>query len=702
MTDLSVCTTNHTNNSTSSQDMDDTVSSTKIASGENANDAHGHGHAAAMRNMNIAANGNDINVNSDNKSLQHLNKHPDTIEKSNVNVNSETSSSSDEGGNMHQKDGERIQFTIGKKRRKPSGSGTDGSGSASESVRKTNKRSTHVSNLNVFESDEGQSQSLTNDKSISNNLSSSDSAGSCENLNLSGKEDADKSARGKEEKESSAIASASDVFMSNSDGIGDSSEEPLKCKQQRQQLDESQHPHFTNSQPGSESGNDAEYSTNANESDDNSKNPESLSPKSNDNATISQTSSIPMQSQSQSQQEAWRVKLYRLNADGSWDDCGTGRILCVISDGNEKNDKGEAASDHDSNDDNTGNGDGNGSGNKSNIKKTNNVEGINNNDANATDNDNGSANTSDAQNDLGTGGKEWANLEQEIYVSLGEPTLCMHAEVPANAQLQNLQLAALTNKAPKVLLRTRVLLRESYQRQGDNIITWCEPFFLPATTDGQNEGQNHQPQKSNNGDDDDLNCGVDLALSFQENAGCREIWNKISKIQHTAYELFEAKGGLLIDGEDSELEDMTRTLTDQHGISGAVEDEDHKDMDGNPIAYVENRDGNVHQHAHNDNHRDLWGESTGIGHSDSGIDDIDVDEHSLHGLMESSAVAVSMAAQAAHYVGNGDMNGKNQVVYQGDSIESNYASANFQLCNPPTLENLEKIADAIAASQVSV
>jgi hypothetical protein len=27
----------------------------------------------------------------------------------------------------------------------------------------------------------------------------------------------------------------------------------------------------------------------------------------------------------------WRVKLYRLNADGSWDDCGTGRISCHYS-----------------------------------------------------------------------------------------------------------------------------------------------------------------------------------------------------------------------------------------------------------------------------------------------------------------------------------------------------------------------------------
>ena len=29
------------------------------------------------------------------------------------------------------------------------------------------------------------------------------------------------------------------------------------------------------------------------------------------------------------QAQAARVKLYRLNTDGSWDDCGTGRIVCL-------------------------------------------------------------------------------------------------------------------------------------------------------------------------------------------------------------------------------------------------------------------------------------------------------------------------------------------------------------------------------------
>ncbi len=420
------------------------------------------------------------------------------------------------------------------------------------------------------------------------------------------------------------------------------------------------------------------------------------------------------------QPEGWRVKLYRLNADGSWDDCGTGRIVCLVSNGKQKKNKNGIST-------NTTHTDGEKATEKGNISS--------NSDADAMETEESSDDADGDENSPGgggEGGKKWANLEEEIYQTLGEPTLCMHAEVPANSQLQNLHLTALTNKPPKLLLRTRVLLRESYQRQGDNIITWCEPFFLPAPGEGQNQGENDPASSSsqssqqrgvNNGDGDDMSCGVDLALSFQDNAGCREIWNKISKIQHKAYELFEARGGMLIDGGDEGLQEMTRQLMNHHQGSSSMDmssssvDHDknnHKDIsgNGNPLMYSENNRGGgngsnavgspLHpsaarqqqQHAHSNNdhhHRDLWGESTGgVNHSNTGIDGIGVDEHDF---MDTNAAAVSMAAQAAHYVGGGQM-GKNQ----GDAMDLTHHA---QLCNPPTLDNLEKIADVIAASQVS-
>jgi hypothetical protein len=101
------------------------------------------------------------------------------------------------------------------------------------------------------------------------------------------------------------------------------------------------------------------------------------------------------QSQNQRQlglSEGWRVKLYRLNSDGSWDDCGTGRIVCLYKTSNS-----------------------------------------------------------------GSGG----SAQDQLYRNLGEPTLFMQSE----------------STPLRVLLRTKILLQDAYQRQGDNIITWCESSF---------------------------------------------------------------------------------------------------------------------------------------------------------------------------------------------------------------------------------
>lgn len=141
------------------------------------------------------------------------------------------------------------------------------------------------------------------------------------------------------------------------------------------------------------------------------------------------------------QPEGWRVKLYRLNADGSWDDCGTGRIACLY---------------------------------KQQAKEAHNAS-----------------------------GDAW------IYQELKEPTLCMQSEVN-NA----------TAATPRILLRTRILLRDAYQRQGENIITWCEPYL----------------------EDGNATQGVDLALSFQDNSGCLDIWRQITQVQSKAADLFRRAG----------------------------------------------------------------------------------------------------------------------------------------------------------------
>jgi len=154
----------------------------------------------------------------------------------------------------------------------------------------------------------------------------------------------------------------------------------------------------------------------------------------------------------------WRVKLYRLKVDGSWDDCGTGRICCRYTP------PGEVAED-------------------------------------------------EANTDHGR-----LSAVELVYKKLNNPVLCMHAEVDEG-----------------VLLQTRILLRESYQRQGDNIITWREPSGSSGSSGPvENEGDDggyFQPKvlpESPGGG------RVDLALSFQDNAGCLDIWNQISSVQQQA------------------------------------------------------------------------------------------------------------------------------------------------------------------------
>ena len=529
---------------------------------------------------------------------------------------------------------QRIQFTIGKKRRK------------SPSADQPNKRSVHATHhVNVLET--GDSIHSSPDSSplkieINSVGNGGQHVGNAEEDKMHDNQDIyDGTERNVQVNSASEnIGTMASASIAASVGVEQSQALQLRQQQNEAGTSATTHHHRTQSHHHHHHANHSNSQT------------------SSVNASANPHPTTPAHAVS-TQPEGWRVKLYRLNADGSWDDCGTGRIVCLISDNNGAKGK-----------------DGNLSLNiqSDRIGKTN-----------------------------PTVGKEWANLEEEIYQTLGMPTLCMHSEVPANSQLQH--LAALANTAPKVLLRTRVLLRESYQRQGDNIITWCEPFFLPAQNrEGQAQSSEQQVQSGNG---DDVACGVDLALSFQDNSGCRDIWNKISKIQHKAYELFEARGGLSIDGGEMELQDLAQHQSNDNRTSSGNGDKDtiaHNNSNGVTSMDSENGSGNnnspVHgsaQHMHSSpsktNH-EMWSASAD-GNSNSGIGGIDVDEHDF--MEADTAAAVSMAAQAAaQYAGHG----KNQMLHHSDSMDINHTAVHAQLCNPPTLDNLEKIADVIAASQV--
>ena len=66
-----------------------------------------------------------------------------------------------------------------------------------------------------------------------------------------------------------------------------------------------------------------------------------------------------------------------------------------------------------------------------------------------------------------------------LQKELGEPTLCMRSESPQStgSSSSTTMDSSSKNPMPKILLKTKILLEQVYNRQGDNIITWSEPSF---------------------------------------------------------------------------------------------------------------------------------------------------------------------------------------------------------------------------------
>jgi hypothetical protein len=290
-------------------------------------------------------------------------------------------------------------------------------------------------------------------------------------------------------------------------------------------------------------------------------------------------------SQTQTPNEGWRVKLYRLNADGSWDDCGTGSILCLY-------------------------------------KKT--------------------GHKASAAGQSSPSGDAW------VYHELGEPTLCMHSEV------KNASTGA-TITIPKILLRTRILLRDAYQRQGDNIITWCEPYL--------EEGSPTQ--------------GVDLALSFQDISGCLDIWRQITQVQSKAVELFRQNGGESSNGDGSRSRLSEGRIGDHLGDTNEG-DGPHPD---HAMAYAASAAHDLS--LQRQQQQEMWANAVSEAtqhHLDH--QKIRADRNRDHHFEDASMVA------SFHEISSGPQ-----------SISSNTPQCP-QLPNPPGLANLEEIADAIAAVQV--
>lgn len=146
---------------------------------------------------------------------------------------------------------------------------------------------------------------------------------------------------------------------------------------------------------------------------------------------------------------------------------------------------------------------------------------------------------------------------------------------------------------------------------------------------------------------------VDLALSFQDNAGCLDIWRQITRVQSRAAEWYSSK-----EQHNSSVTDMAHAVAAAHHASLQRQQQhtmwEHVASEAAQVHYNNN--------SNNNNNTEEYSESA-------------------------EAVAVNMAAAAAAAYGN----------HHSSLSES---SSTCSLPNPPTLQNLEEIADIIAAAQV--
>ncbi len=237
------------------------------------------------------------------------------------------------------------------------------------------------------------------------------------------------------------------------------------------------------------------------------------------------------------QPPGWRVKLYRLNIDGTWDDCGTGRIQFYFARHQQQQKKPR----------------------QQHLRPEQQQE--------DQGNDEGSSGDDQAEEEMpplkeraplhnSTSSAYFSSHPISAFQELGEPMLCMRAEIPLmqeqddehQQQEQPSDDDSYNSDSRKkssipmpcqlrVLLRTRVLLHDSaYQCQGGNIITWCEPFGA-SQQKPQKESDDGSQSHPTSTYSSAIVTGVDLALSFQDNAGCKDIWQNILNVQVRAREL---------------------------------------------------------------------------------------------------------------------------------------------------------------------
>jgi len=199
---------------------------------------------------------------------------------------------------------------------------------------------------------------------------------------------------------------------------------------------------------------------------------------------------------------------------------------------------------------------------------------------------------------------------------------------------------------------------------------------------------------------------VDLALSFQDNSGCLDIWSKITYVQNRANEMMHDIGRPFTESIDlsksannnNQKQDDIRHEQQhnqrQEAVGGrSIPNSEMTQSPGSSLSFSST----AHQHVNNSPQRP---QGTPVD-DDSSADDMKSEVDDDRDLRGAHATAVSMAAAAAAaYKRIGSTESTDSTLHS--VVTSNNSSSNtYQFPSPPTLSNLEDIADIFASYQVS-
>ena len=451
--------------------------------------------------------------------------------------------------------------------------------------------------------------------------------------------------------------------------------------------------------------------------------------------------------------------------DGTWDDCGTGRIQFYYSRGS-----GSGSNSVGSGGSAVGSGSGGSSAPGGGEGANNNMgtKGGGNSDGSSSDGGGKSRPSSPKRVSPLHHQQHSNNTSINLFRELGEPMLCMRAELSQkqqgsgsnnNSSVDSKSSSTNNNNndgggssppsssssssGEKVLLRTRVLLHEAYQCQGGNIITWCEPFHAhgkqqqqPSSLLKEKDSSNKQQQQHQGNDSAGSSSpGVDLALSFQDNAGCKEIWQHILSVQSRAREVtthFANNNNST--ASHSPL--SPKPSTHGHPLHNSPNSPDHDFLEDKLIAGgggatplgggipsrppIWNKDSNMSSSLSNteNSNRLLHSHNHAKPSSPSSSSDDDEEEQQFHDAVDHMAAVSMAAAAAASYkppkdgynsteisvssplpMGSGGGGGSGTP--HGFHINNNNSDTNstispLQLPKSPTWDDLQTIGDIIA------